>query len=234
MMEWIEELRRIFLGENSPWFLLEIVFRTTFIFSYTLVLIRWMGKRGMGQLSPFELAIIIALGSAVGDPMIYDDVPLLNSMIAIAVIIGLQQLLGHLTQKNEHVEQWVESRTELLVEKGRIDLVKLAQERLSNNELFEMLRIEGVAHLGQVRQAFIEPSGRLSVIRWTPSRPGLSVMPTSCQERKFCETLASDWLCCVKCGASARAVDEPFRCPYCTASESCTACRDREEEGDAK
>ncbi len=226
MAEWIEELQRIFLGKNSPWFLLEVVFRTAFIFTYTLVLVRWMGKRGMGQLSPFELAIIIALGSAVGDPMIYDDVPLLSSMIAIGVIIGLQQLLGHLTQKNEHVEQWVESRTELLVEKGRIDLSRLARERLSNNELFEMLRIEGVAHLGQVRQAFIEPSGRLSVIRWSPSRPGLSVMPTSCQERKFCETRASDWLCCVKCGASAQATIDSFRCSYCGSSESCTACRD--------
>ncbi len=224
MSDFFSELHRVFLGDHSPLFLLEVVFRTVVIFVYTLALVRWMGKRGMGQLSPFELAIIIALGSAVGDPMIYDDVPLVNSMIAIAVIIGLQQLLGVLTMKHAAVEAFVESRTEMLVEKGRIDLEQLERERLSTNELFEMLRIEGISQLGEVRQAFIEPSGHLSVIRWNPPRPGLSVMPFKCGEQMFYESFAHEWLCCAQCGTTTNTVASTrFLCAHCGSSESCFA-----------
>ena len=246
MSEFVAELHRIFLGDHSPWFLLEVVFRTLFTFIYTLVLVRWMGKRGMGQLSPFELAIIIALGSAVGDPMIYDDVPLVNSMLAIAVIIGLQQLLGILTVKHSAVEAFVESRTEMLVEKGLINLEQLERERLSTNELFEMLRVEGVAHLGQVRQAFIEPSGHVSVIRSYPPRPGLSVMPSHCGEHLYHETLDEEWSCCTRCGAATKsnavqtigrystetksAQPTGFRCSNCGAKAACFAASNSEEK----
>ena len=67
------DLHRIFLGDTSAWFLLEVIFRTTFMFVYTLILVRTTGKRGLGELSPFELLLVVALGSAVGDPMFYPD-----------------------------------------------------------------------------------------------------------------------------------------------------------------
>ena len=47
-----------------------------------------LGKRGMGELSPFELVIIVALGSAVGDPMFYADVPLVHGIIVITVVVA--------------------------------------------------------------------------------------------------------------------------------------------------
>ncbi len=59
MDDLVSQLHRIFLGDNSPWFLVEVAFRTTIIFTYTLLLLRFMGKRGMGQLTPFEFAIIV-------------------------------------------------------------------------------------------------------------------------------------------------------------------------------
>jgi len=64
------DFHRIFVGDTPPLFLLEIVFRTLIMYAYTVALLRVLGKRGMGQLSMLELAIIIAFGSAVGDPMV--------------------------------------------------------------------------------------------------------------------------------------------------------------------
>lgn len=49
------DLQRMFFGDQSSWFLLEVVFRTCFMFLYTLILVRTTGKRGLGELSPFEL-----------------------------------------------------------------------------------------------------------------------------------------------------------------------------------
>jgi uncharacterized membrane protein YcaP (DUF421 family) len=55
------------------------------MYLYALLLVRLLGKRGMGQLAPFDFVIIIALGSAVGYPMFYPDVPVLHAMAAITV-----------------------------------------------------------------------------------------------------------------------------------------------------
>jgi uncharacterized membrane protein YcaP (DUF421 family) len=67
------DLARILLG-RLPWlYLAEILLRTTIVYFFALFVVRTIGKRGMGQLAPFDFVIIIALGSAVGDPMFYPD-----------------------------------------------------------------------------------------------------------------------------------------------------------------
>lgn len=173
------DLKRMFLGDLPPLFLLEIVVRTTILFLYTLLMIRLAGKRGLSQLTPFELVIIISLGSAVGDPMFYPDVPLLHGMVVITVIVLLQRNLLYLVHKSERVETFVEGEPSQLVLNGRLELECMKQERFSRDELFSSLRLERVEHLGQVKCAFLEDSGHLSTFLFTPreTRPGLPVIP---------------------------------------------------------
>lgn len=156
---------------------MEVVFRTTFLFLYTLALVRALGKRGMGELSPFDLIIIVGLGSAVGDPMFYADVPLMHGMIVIAVIVGLQTILARLTQRNPTLERLVESAPVLLVADGEIDSEALKEEELSEAELFMNLRMAEIENLGQVRMAFIEPNGRVTVFKKEHGGTGRSVLP---------------------------------------------------------
>ena len=81
------DLRRMFIGDEPPLFLVEVALRTLVIFLFTLVAMRFLGKRGVAQLSLVEVTIVLGLGSAVGDPMFQPDVPLLHSLIVIAVIV---------------------------------------------------------------------------------------------------------------------------------------------------
>lgn len=173
------DLHRMFLGDLGPAFLLEVAFRTAFMFAYTVLLVRVLGKRGMGQLAPFELVIIIALGSAVGDPMFYAEVPLLHAMVVVAIIVLLQRALVRATDMSERIETFVESQPRLIVREGVIDTGALHDERFARDELFITLREEGIEHLGQVKRAYLEPSGRVSVWFRTlkDSPPGLTVMP---------------------------------------------------------
>ncbi|RIH88060.1 hypothetical protein Mterra_01055 [Calidithermus terrae] len=173
------DLERIFLGDKPLLYALEILFRTAVIFLYTLVLLRWMGKRGMSQLTPFEYVLIVALGSAVGDPMFYPDVPLLHAMVVVTGVVLLQRGLVRLTERNERLERFVESAPTALVRDGRLDLRNLHREGLSRAELFEALREQGIEHLGQVRRAYLEPSGKVSVFAFAPREalPGLPVWP---------------------------------------------------------
>jgi uncharacterized membrane protein YcaP (DUF421 family) len=172
------EFDRIFLGDLTVALVLEIVLRTAVMYLYTLALVRVLGKRGLGQLSPFELVIIVALGSAVGDPMFYTDVPLIHGIIVITAVVALERVLVKLTERNRGVERLIESVPVLLVRDGILLAEALDQEDLSQSEVFMGLREKGVEHLGEVRRAYLEPSGHISVFKEkAPARMGASVLP---------------------------------------------------------
>ena len=81
------DLVRMFVGSEPALFYLEIVVRTVIVYSYTLLLLRWIGGRSVAQLSMVEFLLVIALGSAVGDALFYPEVPLLHAMAAISLVV---------------------------------------------------------------------------------------------------------------------------------------------------
>jgi uncharacterized membrane protein YcaP (DUF421 family) len=179
MEQYSFDLQRIFLGDQPSLFLLEIVFRTTLLYLYTLLLLRILGKRGVRQLTFFEFAIILALGSAVGDPMFYDDVPLLHGAAVITVIVLVQHTIVVLTERNKRLEVFFESSPKRLIKNGILELESLEHEKLSKDEVFSRLREAGLRQLGEVERAYLEPSGNISI--WTVSpeevAAGLTLMP---------------------------------------------------------
>lgn len=209
----IFDFHRMFIGDVSLWFLLEVAFRTSFMFVYTLILIRATGKRSLGNLSPFELLLVVALGSAVGDPMFYPDVPLFHAMVVVAVIVLLQRLLSLATDHSTRLEHALESTPTPLVVDGVIALDALTSEHLSRDELFMFLREEGVEQLGQVKRAYLEPSGRVST--WLFKRdfvvPGLPLLPA--EDPDWEEPIAP----------TERAAKPPYACASCGAPSASAA-----------
>ena len=163
MSDYSFDLHRIFLGDLPGAFYLEIVLRTAVMFMFALILIRTLGKRSLGQLSIFDFVIIIALGSAVGDPMFYEDVPLLYGMVAVAVVVALERALALLTSRQARVERMVDSSPTVLVRDGVVDYKALRHELMSVSELFQALRANGVVQLDDVALAVLEPSGHISL-----------------------------------------------------------------------
>lgn len=235
------DFQRIFLGDLPLEFVLEVAFRTAFMFAFTVILVRLLGKRGMGQLSPFELVIIIALGSSVGDPMFYPDVPLLHAMIVVTVIVLMQRALVRVADRSKLVERFVESEPRLFVREGVVDIDALARERFARDELFTMLREEGVEQLGQVKRAYLEPSGRVSVWMHLPenAQPGLPILPQNDPDRpepSECSALSTfdGPAACCACGyvAEAKTGVANGECPACNASTGWVAAAEPEEAGD--
>jgi uncharacterized membrane protein YcaP (DUF421 family) len=127
--------------------------------------VRTIGKRGMGQLAPFDFVIIIALGSAVGDPMFYPDVPLLHALVAITAIVLLTQGVTRVTQRFKRIQDLLSATATRLIRDGVMDLAAMRQEGIARTELFGALRTIGIEHLGEVERAYLEPSGKISVFR---------------------------------------------------------------------
>ena len=151
------------------------------MYSYSIILLRMLGKRGMGQLSTLEVAIIIGFGSAVGDPMLNADVPIFYGMLSVTVVAFFQIGLERLINRNKKVEAVMEGEPRLMVDNGIIQWQCMLSENLSKEDLFRFLRDKEVEHLGQVHKAFFEISGGVSVMYYAEDkvRPGLTVLPES-------------------------------------------------------
>lgn len=167
--------RRIFLGDTPPIFLFEMVFRTIWMYLWALLVSRLMGKRSVGDMTSFDYLIVVAIGSATGDPMMALDIPLLHGMVVLSVIMMLERTLARLAWRWGKIERAVSSTPTPLVRDGRILHDRLSNERMTTGELLSLLRQAGVRDVGDVERAWLEPTGRLSVFQFpqderTPSR----------------------------------------------------------------
>lgn len=168
----------MFLGKEPLQiaFLFEIIIRTTVMYFYTLVNIRVFRPRPITQQTSFELIIIIALGTALADPMFYPQIPLVVGMIAVTLLVLLTKIVAMLTEKSTILEKLIEGQPTLIIKNGTILKEQLHNIDLSEEELFEKLRLQGIKNIGHVEYAFIEASGQLSVIKDKNPKEGISTL----------------------------------------------------------
>lgn len=224
--------QRIWLSEETPsFFLLEVAFRSLVMYLLILLTLRITGKRGVKQLSLFELTIILSLGSAAGDPMFYADVPLGHIIVVFGVVVFCYLLFNQLTEKSERVEHWLEGAPVCIINEGKIDLEAFRKENLTYQELFGEIRQQQVEHLGQVRKIYLEASGELSIFFYAPEevRPGLPIFP-ELLHRPLEQISESGLYACRTCGHCQSLVSSlPNPCERCGNKQWLPACRNLRE-----
>jgi uncharacterized membrane protein YcaP (DUF421 family) len=173
------DLQRILFGHLPLLFVVEIALRTTIMLLYLLFLLRVWGKRSLAQFSLFEFVLIIALGSAVGDPMFYPDIPVLHGMVVITVVVFIERLLIYVTNRSHKLEDILEGTPQCLIVEGRFHLDGLKRASLARNEIYMKLRLADVEQLGQVKRSYLELNGEISIFLFETSliRPGLPLLP---------------------------------------------------------
>ncbi|NVO30431.1 DUF421 domain-containing protein [Hymenobacter lapidiphilus] len=193
---------RVLWADNTTWvFLLEIAFRCGVMYLLILGALRVMGRRGVRQLSIFELSIILGLGSAAGDAMLYNDTPLLPTAVVFGMVTGLYVLFNRLTEWYPGFSDWLEGEPILLLEEGVISHQNFKKQNLTLKELFGELRQQQVEHLGQVRRVYVEATGEFSVYYFEDEavRPGLPIWPERLAEAQLAATAAGPHAC-ASCG----------------------------------
>ena len=178
----MQEVIRIFFGEPDTAklaFFAEIIFRTLVMYFYTIFLARMVGQGAVGQLGPFEFVLVIAVGSAAGDPMIYPDVALLHGILAITVVVLLHRATAAFLNRHKRFEEKLEGGPLLVVDHGKVIDDALGAGTLTRRELMALLRLEGVRHTGEIQYAWFEPLGRVSIFRVEGERSeqGISTLP---------------------------------------------------------
>jgi len=193
--------KEVLLGGENWNFIPETALRTLIMFLIILVGLRILGKRGVKQLSVFELVVIIGLGSAAGDPMMYKDVGILPALVVFILVISLYMIITYFIGKNKKFEKLVEGKPVCLIRDGMFAIDNFKKEPLGEDEFFSELRMKGVSQLGQVEQAIVESCGGISVFYYADDevKYGLPVLPGSLdkQQQRITET---GYYSCVFCG----------------------------------
>jgi uncharacterized membrane protein YcaP (DUF421 family) len=204
------------LIDQFPWLYLgEVALRTLFMFIILLTALTVSGKREVRQLSIYELVLVIGLGSAAGDPMFYDDVPLSSAVVVFVVMMICYKLATRISDRNKVIRQKIEGRAVYVIEQGRILICNFSNEDLSQDELFADLRVSGIEHLGQIRIAILEANGQLSLFKFEndEAKPGLSILPRELAEKVDAIEKDGTYACCT-CG-NVQPFSHPVPNPVC-------------------
>ena len=145
--------------------MLIIFFRSIILYIVVLVVMRMMGKREIGQLQPFELAIAIMIADLASIPMTDIGIPISNGIIPICGLLVMHLLISSINIKSRKMRELICGKPTILIYQGRIDEQKLKKERFTINELQEKLRSSNVMDLGDVEYAILETSGDITVIQ---------------------------------------------------------------------
>lgn len=211
------DVKNFLLGEQNWGFLLEVALRTILMYVIILIALRLLGKRGVKQLSVFELVVIISLGTAAGDPMIYKEIGILSATAVFVVIVLAYRLTTYLIDKNRGFEKIIEGSATCLVNEGKFDLKRFKEEPLTHDEFYSELRQQSVTHLGQVKIAIIESSGNISLVFYPDDevKPGLSVLPD--EFKKILKEIPKQGeYACTNCGQTEELQPAPsHQCPEC-------------------
>lgn len=126
---------------------------------------RLMGKREIGQLQPFELAISIMIADLVTVPMADVGIPIFNGIIPILGLLLMHLLISILNMKSIKMREIICGKPRIFIFRGKIDEEALRKERFTINELQERLRGNNVTNLADVEYAILETSGQVTVVQ---------------------------------------------------------------------
>jgi len=130
-----------------------------------IILLRVSGKRTLSKMSAFDFIVTVALGSTLATVLLNKSVPLLDGVLAFAILIYLQYLLTYISVRNKSMNNLVKSTPTLLVYKGKLLLGMMKKERIDEDEIYATIRKKGLSSMEQVDVIILESDGSLSLIQ---------------------------------------------------------------------
>mgnify|MGYP004503360635 FL=1 len=145
--------------------MLLIFVRAIILYILVLIVMRFMGKREIGQMQPFELAISIMIADLATIPMAEPGIPISNGVIPILGLLLMHLVISVINLKSIKMREIICGRPSVLIYRGKINERNMKKERFTINELEERLRVNNIFNIGDVEYAILETSGQVTVIQ---------------------------------------------------------------------
>ena len=145
---------------------MQIVLRTGVIYLLVLIGVRLSGKREVGQMTPFDLTLLLLLSNSVQNAMTGPDTSLLGGAVAAATLLILNYLIANVSGGNRRWRRLIEGEPSLLVHDGKVIQSHMAREHVSMGELHRAVREHGISGCDQVALAVLEVDGSISCLKY--------------------------------------------------------------------
>lgn len=151
--------------------ILEIVLRTVVIYLVVLIGVRLSGKREVGQMTPFDLTLLLLISNSVQNAMTGSDTSLVGGIAAAITLLLLNYLIAELSGTNRRFRKVIEGQPTLLVHDGQLIPAHMAKEHVSMDELERSLREHGINNYHDVALAVLEVDGSISCLKYDELNP---------------------------------------------------------------
>ncbi len=145
-----------------PWW--ELVLRSIGVYLFLLGLLRITGRRAVGQLSPFDLVLLLVLSNAVQNSMNGGDNSLIGGLISAVTLVAVNHLFDVATTASKRFDRLIGGRPLILIRNGRLRPRSIATADLSQRDINAALRKAGCICVNEVRVAMLETNGQISVV----------------------------------------------------------------------
>ncbi len=145
--------------------LLAIALRAAIIYIIVLIGIRLTGKREVGQMTPFDLVLLVLIANAVQNAMVGPDTSVTGGLVAAGTLLMANALVSYLVWRYKKVRKLVEGTPTLLIHSGKIIKRNLAKEKVPTEALHQALREHGIEKIEEVKLAVLEIDGSISVLK---------------------------------------------------------------------
>lgn len=146
---------------GMPWW--ELCVRAAIVYIVLLILIRLSGKHTLGELSAFDLVVVVVLGSAVRTSMVGNDKSLPGGLLVVAALLVVDFVVAWLASHFRRVDRVVQGRPVLLARDGVLFEDVLARSKIPRSSFDTVLRKHGCRDIAAVEQAILEPSGSITI-----------------------------------------------------------------------
>jgi uncharacterized membrane protein YcaP (DUF421 family) len=143
----------------------EIFLRCLIVYVFILIGLRLTGKREVGQMTPFDLVLILLIANAVQNAMVGPDTSLVGGLLAAGVLLILNFAVSRFVPRSRALASLVKGHATLLINRGVVQTAHCRHEGVTTEDLMAALREHGVAHLDDVRMAVLEVDGSISVLK---------------------------------------------------------------------
>jgi uncharacterized membrane protein YcaP (DUF421 family) len=147
---------------SLPWW--EFVLRAVIVYGFVLLLLRVTGKRQIGQMSPFDLVLLLVLSNAVQNSMNGGDNTVGGGLILATTLVAFNALVSFVTARNRTAEKWMVGEPEILIYNGKVMKKTLDAEAISMSELQGAMRSTGCDDIKDVHLATLELNGSISIV----------------------------------------------------------------------
>lgn len=144
-----------------------IILRTVLIYFIILLVLRFMGKREIGQLSVLDFVVSIMIAELAIISIENVEVPMMNTIVPILILCIIQISLAWVSLKSEKLRKMIDGAPSVLINQGKIVEEEMKKQRYNFDDLMIQLRQSNIRSLSDVEFAILEPSGKLSVIEKT-------------------------------------------------------------------